>query len=377
MKRLVVVVVIMAAAGGVIWSERRQVVQTRAEGERLRVELQQLDRHAAEVETASVQLASAATTRQQSLDHQRERAVAEALSRSVVTNSFGPRGGTPEWSENEGFVWLEKKGITALGIVAFRAADGGEAEPTPDGARMVNRLSKQFFEEHPEFARTPSLTPDKAAQAKAAYVKFLADAAAGLDDKGRQTVEVAILQAEQSPRPGAMTQPSATYRLNENAATLLGMTAAERGVAEQATAEMIERYHELERQHVSESDDHAGGVSGSPHGLATFKVNAFPDEGGALKTAWADRLKAILGEERTQYLLEMSANWIHSDLGDFGEAERAITFREGTGSGGYSDSSTKGYRYSQGTGGPSPIPPGWRHLIARPEEGGIPRLRSS
>jgi hypothetical protein len=138
---------------------------------------------------------------------------------------------------------------------------------------------------------------------------------------------------------------------------------------------MVERYHELERRYVSESDEHASEVSGPEQPRASFAVATFPDEGGAVKAEWIAGLNAALGAERTEYLLQMAASWIRSDLGDFGEAERTITFREGPRSGGYSDKTTKGYRYSQGTGGPVPIPAGWRHLLARPAEGGLPQLR--
>jgi hypothetical protein len=292
-----------------------------------------------------------------------------------VTSSFGPRDGVTAWSDEEAFIWIEKKHLASLGIAAFRASDRIDVEVTPDTARLLNQLGRQFIEAHPELADVSKLTPEKAAEAQAEYAKLLTEAAAGVDSKTRQALDSAIRQAEDSPRPGAMAQPPALYRLNENAATLLGMTVTERGAVEQATSDMIERYHESERRHVSVSDDHAPEVSGSQQALVTFKVTAFAEEGGTLKAEWLTQLNATLGTARTQHLLQMSADWIRSDLGDFGEAERTITVREGAGFGGYTDKSTKGHYGSIGTGSPAPIPPGWRHLIGRPADGGLPRLR--
>ncbi len=204
---------------------------------------------------------------------------------------------------------------------------------------------------------------------------MLAEAAADLDEKQRQAVEAAIRKAETDPLPGAMDQPPAEYRLTQDAAALLAMTTAESEAVDRTTREMIERYHELERRHVSVSEDHAREVSGSPQSLASFKVTTFPSEGSALRAEWVAQINAALGADRAQYLLQLAASWIQSDLGAFGEAERTITFREGEGSAGFSDKNSHGYSYGLGTGGPAPIPPGWRHLIVRPPEGGLPGLR--
>ena len=377
MKRWIIVLLFLALAGSVTWSERRQLRRTLAERERLSFEWKRLDRRATEMEAEMGRLESEVATGEQLLGSQRRVAAtkAETLRRAALTNTFGPQNGTLAWSEEEPFVWLEKKHLSSLGVVAFRAADSGETDAAFDTTLLLNRLKQQFFAEHPEFAPWSSLTPELAAKAKDEYVKMLADAADSLDEKTRPVFAAAIRQAENSPLPGAMTQAPATYGLNETAVTLLGMSAAERGETERATAEMVERYHELERRYVSESDEHASEVSGPEQPRASFAVATFPDEGGAVKAEWIAGLNAALGAERTEYLLQMAASWIRSDLGDFGEAERTITFREGPRSGGYSDKTTKGYRYSQGTGGPVPIPAGWRHLLARPAEGGLPQLR--
>ena len=153
------------------------------------------------------------------------------------------------------------------------------------------------------------------------------------------------------------------------------MTDVERAAVGQATRTMVESYHELEWRHVAASDEHAEESSGFRQSLASFKVAAFPGAGGALKAEWMAQLNALLGADRAEYLLKMSADWIRSDLGDFGEAERTITIRQSAGSGGFTDKSTKGHHGSLGTSGPASIPPGWRHLIARPADGGLPRLR--
>ena len=86
---------------------------------------------------------------------------------------------------------------------------------------------------------------------------------------------------------------------------------------------------------VAVSEEHVEGSSGYQQHLASFKVAAFPDEGGALKAEWMAQLNAVLGANRAEHLLQMSADWIRSDLGDFGEAERTITIRESAGSGGF------------------------------------------
>jgi hypothetical protein len=379
MKKVLIVCVVLIIAGGVIWNERQQLARATTRREHLRVELDQMRRRTAEVEGDAARLDSALAARTQILQRRGEQitAEAEALRRAAETNSFGPPGGRPAGSETEAFIWLEKRSLASLGIPAFRDPASEDAELLAIVPQITRAVSRQFLETYPEFARPSSLSPEQAKAAQAALIKILEEVAVDLNEKDRQAVAAAIRKAVNDPRPGAMTQVPAAYRLNKDAAALLGMTTAECDAVDQVTRETVERYHELERRHVSVSDEHAEEVSGFQQALATFKVAAFPEEGGALKAEWMARLSAILGVDRAQHLLQLSAQWLNSNLGDFGEAERTITIREGANSGGFSDKNTKGYRYSEGTGGSAPIPAGWRHLIARPAEGGLPQLRES
>jgi hypothetical protein len=377
MKKFVLFFVVLALAGGVMWCERQYLARAAAQRERLRVELDRVRRRAAQVEAETASLGSALAARSQVLQKQREQiaADAEALRRTAETNAFGPPGGCPIWSETAPFIWLEKRRLTSLGIAAFRDPASEDAELSDSVPQLMRAVSRRFLETYPEFARISSLPPEQTKAARAAFINLLEESAVGLDEKERQAVEAAIHKAKNEPMPGAMIQPPAVYRLNPDAATLLGMTPEQRDAVDQVTRETIGRYQELERRHVSTSDQHAEELSGFRQAQATFKVAAFPEEGEALKGEWITRLNAVLGADRAQHLVQMSAQWINSDLGDFGEAERTITIREDANSGGFSDKNTKGYRYSQGTGGPASIPAGWRHLIARSAAGGLPRLR--
>jgi hypothetical protein len=377
MKKFVLVCIVLALAAGVIWCERQHVARAAAQRERLRVELDQARRRTAQVEEEAASFGSALAARSQVLQKQREQiaADAEALRRTAKTNAFGPPGGCPVWSETEPFIWLEKRSLTSLGIAAFRDPASEDDELSESVPQLMRAISRRFLETYPEFGRLSSLSLEETKMAQAAFISMLEESEVGLNEKEREAVEAAIHKAKNEPRPGAMTQPPAVYRLNQDAATLLGMTTEQRDAVDQVTRETIGRYQELERRHVSTIDQHAEELSGFQQAQVTFKVAAFPEEGEALKGEWITRLNGILGADRAQHLAQMSAQWINSDLGDFGEAERTITIREDANSGGFSDKNTKGYRYSQGTGGPASIPAGWRHLIVRSAAGGLPRLR--
>lgn len=379
MKRLILIATVLFLAGGAFWSQRRQLDRALEERERVRVDLQRRAANTAQAQAETSTLESKLAALEQALRLRQDQAASEteALRRTAATNAFGPPGGIPTWSSNEGFVWMEKRRLPTLNVAAFRSTDSAEGTEAPGVAQLLNRLWRQMVEAHPEFAHLSSLPPDQAAAAMAEYTRLLADTAAGLDGPQRRALEAAARQAESAPRPGAMTQPPAEYHLNNDAAVLLEMTATERGTVERTTTDMLQRFHQMEQRQVSMTDNPPGQAADSRQSTASFKVAAFPEEGGALRKEWIAQLTAVLGSDRTDYLLQMSANWIRSDLGDFGEAERTLTIRESAGSGGFTEKSSKGHYNSVGTGGPAPIPAGWRHLIARPAAGGLPSLRTA
>jgi hypothetical protein len=370
MKKLLLIFLILASAGGLFWAERRELARIAEESERARAELERVAVAAGEVKAESSRLAADLAAREETLTRLRDQAAAvSAAARAVtISNAFGPADGIPSWSEREPFVWMEKQHLGALGVAAFRAY-GTDVDVGEDVAALLQHISREFLKKHPELAGGLKLTPEQVAEVQAEYAKLLAEALAGLDEQTRAALEAAM-------RQGDAAAP-VEYRLNEDAAVLLGMTRAERDEVEQATRDLIERHRELERSHLSVSDDHIEDVMSPGLRMATFKVEAFPLEGGALKAEWIRRLHDALGADRTRYLVQMSERWIRSDLGDFGEGERVITMRDGLSSSGFTEKSSTGHYASQGTGGPAPIPPAWRHLIARPPEGGLPRVRQA
>ncbi len=374
MKIALVTLAILLLGVGSFRQPHREIELQRSEARRLGIELADARQRTIEATNQAARLeAERSKLLHQPTDQATRRSAADTSSSPAET--FGPPGGIPTWPETGAFSWIEKKSIRALGLTAFRATDSPDREVSSDLMRLLNRVGREFAETHPEFTRLQDLSPDEALRAATAYKQALTDATSNLDESVRSSVASMLQSVDQIPMPGRMAQPVAEYQLNQDVATVLGLSSADRDAVNQLTREIVQRHQALERMHVAASDDHAQNFTGPNAVLASFKVAAFPDDGRRLREDWTSRLAAIVGPERAKYLQEMSERWIHSDLGDFGEAERTVTFTERPGSYGVSDRNDRGYNSSTGTGGPAPVPPGWRHLIARPAERGPPALR--
>ncbi len=373
-KGLVIVLVFVFALGGG-WSIRLQLQLrgTTAEVANLERALDAAQIRALDVsnEIARIEIEQA-SLRSAAASHARRKR--DSRARSVVSDS-APHDATPDWSATNEFCWIQKNVLISLGLPGFRAADSPARAMAPEVMRLLNRVGRSFAETHPQFGSLADLSPDEATRLTAEYKQSLADAALSLDESDRPSVAAMLAVVDQIPVPGRMAQPPTEYQLHEDAATVLGLTEGERDAVQQATRDMVQRFQALERLHVSLEPASASGPHEARSASFSFMVSSFPTEGQELKRDWVEQLNATIGHERTKYLLAMSDNWISSDLGSFGEAERTVTFEERPGHYGIQERSSKGYSNNSGTSGPASIPAGWRHLIVRPPNGGPPALR--
>ena len=366
---------ILAMGGGLLCVERQLQSRSSKQREHLRRTLEEVRRQTEALAVADAALETRVGEREEGLKQRRNKLLASIANQArALTNSFGPADGSPAWAEHEGVVWIEKEHLAKLGIEAVRDTDREETDSMELVPHLLLQISKQFIETHPEFGQISSLPPEQAAAAQEEYSKLVAKASMGLNSQEQEALQAALRQAKRSPIPGAMSQPPALYHLNADAATLLAMNPTERGAVDDALRDFVQRYQELERKYVSESDVHVEGI-GNASPKVSFKVGPFPEAGAELKEEWGHRLKALVGEERAGLFLQMAASRIRSDFGDFGAAERSITFAGAGGGTQVADQSTLGHHESKGTSGPAEVPPGWRHLIVRPSAGGLPQLR--
>ncbi len=376
MRIAMVAIAILLLGVGSFRQLHREIQHERGAAQQMEIEIAEAVQRATGATNQAAQLANeGATLRRDAAGAAKPPTTIDNDKSAPPAESLPSPGDQPSWPETGAFAWIDKRQIRALGLTAFRAADSPDREIPSEIMRLINRIGREFTDAHPEFGRVQELSPDDAARASAEYKKAVLDATSSLDEAARKSVTTLMQSVDQIPIPGRMSQSAAEYQLNRDVATVLGLTAAEQDGVMQVTRDIVQRHQSLERLYVVPIDVPSPASNLRTAERVSFRIAAFPDEGRRLREEWASQLEALIGAQRASFLQEMSSTWIGSDLGEFGEAERTITFTEKRGSFGVSDRNDRGYSANTGTGGPAPVPPGWRHLIVRPPEGGPPALR--
>jgi len=116
-------------------------------------------------------------------------------------------------------------------------------------------------------------------------------------------------------------------RLTAEAATLFGMTSAERSAVDSAYDEMWRKYRQLEIDHMEPVDLPAQWAKWpAPDESISYRIPSLAKEAEALRSSFESSLGETLGAPRAAYLLEALNAFIASKLNNLGANARIISF---------------------------------------------------
>jgi hypothetical protein len=125
----------------------------------------------------------------------------------------------------------------------------------------------------------------------------------------------------------------AGHRLTDDAATLFGMTAAEREAVDAAYGNLWRKFRELEIQRMEPAEKPAIWNEPADQESVTRRFPSLAKETGELLAGFTSALQNILGTVRAGYVLETAQAYFTSQLDDLGQAARIITIWRGSADG--------------------------------------------
>jgi hypothetical protein len=123
--------------------------------------------------------------------------------------------------------------------------------------------------------------------------------------------------------------------LTDEAAALLGMSAAEREATDKSFADLTDQFHRSEIQHMQQVDPPAGWVSAGDgsapsifkfDSLLTYHIPDLSDEMNSAQTSFLNQLQQTLGSSRAQIIASASDSYLRQNMSDLGAGERTVGF---------------------------------------------------
>ena len=118
----------------------------------------------------------------------------------------------------------------------------------------------------------------------------------------------------------------AGHRLTDDAATLFGMTPAEREAVDTAYNNLWQKFREFEIQRMELTEKPPQWQEPVNRDSISYRIPSLAKESGELLVEFTTSLQSTLGATRTGYLMETAQAYLTSQLEDLGQTARVITF---------------------------------------------------
>lgn len=116
-----------------------------------------------------------------------------------------------------------------------------------------------------------------------------------------------------------------TGGLREEVASILTLEPNQRAVLNATLARLLAEYRTLEAAKAERTDEHLPGIVGQAGDKISVRVQPLPEEGARLKQQFATALRAELGIQRADLVIQTGDNWLDSQFSQFGAEPKTIS----------------------------------------------------
>ncbi|MGV3754583.1 MAG: hypothetical protein ACO1QS_04315 [Verrucomicrobiota bacterium] len=263
------------------------------------------------------------------------------------------------WDNGKDYIWLKKSLLPSMRLAAFRP----EEQPTEHS--ILSKLSSEA-----QRLMSAAFTSDAVAKLLASpnkYVELLDQVRK--EGKGDFTPEV-YAEVEQALHElefaGINQMPR--YELNPVIIKIMAMDSSQMQAVNEAVLGFVDQVHALERQHLEIVPPDA---TNPPYYRNAIRLRIPPlgEAGAQAKRQLAENVRAILGDERAGYWLQMTDDVIREDFANVGSLERALTLSFAPGRYHVKLTSLGGDSTHSGFFGTPQLPTWWRPFIRRTHAG--------